>query len=122
MESKAYYRRQIEDRVRRLFSWRFYRGVWQLWWRGWCDCDTWNLDYTLAQMALPRLRLYKKEGHGHPANLTADQWCEILDEIEFALTQCADPEYECYLTPTAPAARVQNGLDLLGKHWLQLWN
>lgn len=54
--------------------------------RGYSDCDLWNLDYHLAKIILKRLKAFKKmERKGIPSTLNSfDEWNKILDKMIFS--------------------------------------
>ena len=73
--------------------------------------DTWALDYTIAEFALPRLKLYKEKTLAYPGTGEADtpeKWDAILDKIMFSFElilnedtwEIGDPEYDylCYIS------------------------
>ena len=41
--------------------------------RGWADCDTWNLDYHLAELLAGTLKHLSEVSHGYPANFSRGQ-------------------------------------------------
>jgi len=49
--------------------------------RGWSDEDTWGLDYHLAPVIRDSVTFLRNNHHGHPADLTDQQWIETLSEI-----------------------------------------
>lgn len=52
--------------------------------------DTWSLDHTLAVIILPGLKQLKATQHGHPCDVSEDQWAEILDKMIFAFDEIAN--------------------------------
>ena len=53
--------------------------------------DTWSMDHTLAMIIHPKLVQLKATQHGHPSNLTEQEWDQILDEMIWAFEQkCRD--------------------------------
>ena len=53
--------------------------------------DTWSMDHTLAMIIHPMLVQLKATTHGHPSNLTEQEWDQILDEMIWAFEQkCRD--------------------------------
>ncbi len=46
--------------------------------------DTYSMDCTLAMIIHPMLVQLKATQHGHPSNLTEQEWDEILDEMIWA--------------------------------------
>jgi hypothetical protein len=103
------------------------RGL-RLWWqrrtRGWSDDETWNLEHTAAKWLLPRLKRFKELNIAHPVELTADDWDDILDKIIFSLEHvgCEDSWWGDLDDWTQEKQdRIQEGLTLLGKWWMDLW-
>jgi hypothetical protein len=95
--------------------------------------DTWSMDSTLSLLIHPMLVQLKATQHGHPANMTEQEWNEILDEMIWAFEQkCRDEwesdyyEYEDDNTERAGAKahqeRMSNGFRLFGKYYENLWD
>ena len=101
--------------------------------------DTWSLDHTLALIILPALKQYKEDTNGHPCGLAPDptqtrvdgcgncgceqKWNEILDKMIWSFEQVVDDDIVGY-TPEEYKKyneRVQEGLELFGKHYRALW-
>jgi hypothetical protein len=98
-----------------------YHGNIKRWWqrrtRGWDDSDTWNLDYTLATMILPRLKRFKELNNGYPHGLTPEKWDEMLDQMIYGMEQIIENDNE-----TKPIdKRALEGLELFGKYFRHLW-
>jgi len=51
------------------------------------DYDVWSMDSTLAHIIVPMLKKLKETQHGHPSNLTEEEWDEKLDEMIWAFEQ-----------------------------------
>ena len=107
------------------------------------DYDTWSMDHTLAHIVLPMLVQLKLTQHGHPANLTEQEWDDILDEMIWAFEQkCRDDWEGDYYTydddpegmfglklvwedregHQAHQERMTNGFSLFGKYYENLWD
>ena len=92
--------------------------------------DTWSMDHTLAHIVLPMLVQLKATQHGHPADLTEQEWDEILDEMIWAFKQkCRDDWMEDYdynkwdsEGVKAHQERMTNGFNLFGKYFESLWD
>jgi hypothetical protein len=105
--------------------------------------DTWSMDSTLSLLIHPMLVQLKATQHGHPANMTEQEWNEILDEMIWAFEQkCRDDwesdyyEYEDDNTERfgmklvwedragakAHQERMSNGFRLFGKYYENLWD
>ena len=92
--------------------------------------DTWSMDDTLAPIILPMLVQLKETTHGHPADLTEQEWDEILDKMIWAFEQkCRDDWMEDYdynkwdrEASKAHQERMSNGFRLFGKYYENLWD
>ena len=92
--------------------------------------DTWSMDCTLAMIIHPMLVQLKATQHGHPSNLTEQEWDEILDEMIWAFEQkCRDDWMEDYdynkwdsEGVKAHQERMTNGFRLFGTHYENLWD
>ncbi len=82
--------------------------------RGWDDSETWSLDVEIAKWALPRLKRFREIDSGHPADLTEEEWGDILDSIISAL-ECAVNEDVFY------SAESLRGFKLFGEYFSHLW-
>lgn len=68
----------LKDKLRDL-KWWFQKKR-----RGWSDKEIWNLDNTIVEWLVPRLKEFKKITQGYPGNLESfEQWQDILDEMIF---------------------------------------
>lgn len=55
--------------------------------RGFDDTECWNLDNTIAQFVLPRLKHFKENTNGYPGTdeiPTFEKWNEVLDKMIYA--------------------------------------
>ena len=92
--------------------------------------DTWSMDHTLAPIILPMLIQLKATQHGHPADLTEQEWDDILDEMIWAFEQkCRDDWMEDYdynkwdrEGAKAHQERMSNGFRLFGRYYENLWD
>jgi hypothetical protein len=114
----------------------YLRRFWQRRTKGWDESDVWSLDYTISKFALPRLKLLKEKTHGYPCELNnMEEWYAILDKIIFSMDYIAN-EREWKYYPSEEngieegdysklkevEAKVQEGLDLFGKYYRNLWD
>ena len=97
--------------------------------------DTWNLDYTLAQIiypALVRLKEFKKgipsvNESDLPENLKSDNpfdpknWEWVLDEMIFAFKCISEDNTGGWDWPKSDRDRIYNGLRLFGVYYTALW-
>lgn len=55
--------------------------------------DCWNLDVTIADFIIPRLKKFKKDTNGYPATLSSfEEWQNILDKIITAFEYVAETD------------------------------
>jgi hypothetical protein len=118
--------------------------------RGYADCDLWNLDLTMSQFIYPRLKAFrdkyaKDSSYEKPKVLTAEEfsvlpkdkwgnylieayssqeWLEILDKMLLAFER-VNKQFD-YKDPSngteEERLRIEEGLQLFAKHFQQLWD
>ena len=115
-----------------LFRW-YVKFPWQKLTRGFSDDEIWNLELTIANFILPRIKKYRENNIGTPVKLSLDpralndadweelnkKWLEILDKIILALELTikngediiSKEEYE----------KMTEGYMLLGEWLPELW-
>lgn len=98
--------------------WRLIRFWWQRRTRGWDDSETWNLDVTVAEFVLPRLRRFKEVAITLPLEMSEAEWAEELDCMIAAFEFVAS---DSNFTFTPWDESVQRGLELFGKRFIHLW-
>lgn len=91
--------------------------AWQMVTTGICNQELWNLDCTIAEYVLPRLKKFKEYGHGYPAQLEENEWNIILDKMILSFQLVVDEEDD-----TNPSGYVSEGLELFGKWFTYLWD
>jgi hypothetical protein len=79
--------------------------------------ECWALDSVIARFALPRLRHLRTIAHGHPVDVTWDQWFAIIHEIEWFLEWHIDSDSLTY-----DRARYERAGQLFGKYFGNLWD
>jgi len=95
--------------------------------RGYSDRDLWDLSCYLSDMLSRALSDLKKNKHGYPPELTEKKWDRILTDMQSGfLAQLAlmdintvtdSKEYTKELT-----AKMNKGLKLFAKHYMDLWD
>ena len=94
--------------------------------RGFDDGELWNLDYTIAEFVLPRLKEFKRINPCCPYGLKEREWNSILhkmiwsfqqkyDDIEFAPKELTEAQKKLWYK------RYSEGFKLFGKYFGQLW-
>ena len=85
--------------------------------------DCWDAQHTLSLIILPLLIEFKEKTNGYPIDLTEKGWNDILDKMIFSFTEVL--EDRMWKIPTEELkeynTKVQEGLDLFGKHFRSLW-
>jgi hypothetical protein len=84
--------------------------------RGWDDSDCWNLDETIAEFVLPRLKKFKENPFGCPSTLTEKEWDTILGKMVHAF----EKSLSFHLTKEEDE-EVQEGLNLFAEYFFSLW-
>lgn len=92
--------------LRRVLPFSWYREYW------------WNLDTEFCRWIVPELRKMQAGAHGHPADLTYEEWLAVLGEMAdgFALQADYDDLTE------ENRAKIQRAFDLLAKYHWSLWD
>ena len=68
---------ETDEDPERLEKWKSQRDE-----RGFDDTELWNLDLTIANFILPRLKVFREQTNGYPSKFKAmEEWTKILDEI-----------------------------------------
>lgn len=102
---------------------------------GFDDTELYNLDVTIAQFVLPRLKRFKELSKAYPGYLTEDEWSDILDKIIFAFEitiDCVEYTGVCAELENLPFkefkekwkeydAKRTEGLKLFAEHYNNLW-
>jgi hypothetical protein len=55
--------------------------------RGWADCDTWDMDFWFIEVMKPMLQHLRDTHMGHPGDLTEEAWNVVLDRMIFLLAE-----------------------------------
>ena len=78
-----------------------------------------DLDYTIAEFVVPRLKLFKKEVDCHPQEFNSlEEWKNVLDKMIKAFDNM-----EIFYSPSDKDLKnaVEEGLNLFRKHYHDLW-
>lgn len=96
-------------KIRYLFQWIK---------NGFPDSDIWNLDWSIAEYTLPRLKRLKEVQHGFPGDLeTIEEWDEILDKIIITFDRIVKEDVN-----VEHEKEITEGLDLFRKYYFSLWD
>jgi hypothetical protein len=95
---------------------------WQKLTRGYSDEELWNLDETICEWILPRLKAFKEKTFGYPPDLNSPkEWDELLDKMILA--------FELHISdvPNSPeqarkeGEQIEEGMKLFCKYFRNLW-
>ncbi len=107
--------------------------------------DTWSMDITLAQIILPMLKQLKATKHGVPGDFVWDEkkqcekpfkqaekaWDKVMDKMIWSFEQLLDEDNDepFHMGGTFNVKgyqkhqkKIQEGLDLFGKYYRNLWD
>jgi len=109
----------------KLKYWLKYK--WQRLTKGFGDDEVWNLDVTIAEFILPRLKRLREIQHGFPACLDKDgedlgavEWDRRLDSMIEAFIIISN---ECYWDMDSEMNKVvKEGLNYFREHFFDLWD
>lgn len=110
-----------------LFNRRWWLFRWQKLTRGFSDADAWNLDHTIAEFVLPRLKVFRQRLFGFPGHsITEKEWEEILDKMIFSMQAIVDEWDFTKAEMTMEEQKkhwekIRDGLELFGKWFRDLW-
>lgn len=95
--------------------------------------ELWNLDITIIEWLLPRMKAFRKQTKGYPGDITWDEWMSILDKIITGLeaykaertwddSVSKEVNMECdNIFYAQRNAEFQEAMRLLAKHFKSLW-
>lgn len=100
------------------------RCFWQRGKQGFSYRDVWNLDTYLARVIRDSIGHLQDASHGHPDNLTAEEWDEVLTEIRDGMQAHLDIEQdpEKFDKRAVLVAKRDHAFFLLRNHFDSLWD
>jgi len=98
--------------------------------------DTWGLDHTLALIILPALKQFREHHHGSPMidecydvetgtindEKLHEAWDNIIDKMISSFEYILMEENSDGIYTREVNELIQEGLDLFGKHYRNLWD
>jgi len=70
--------------------------TYQIWTRGYCDCDSWALGDNIIKYTLPRLIALRNNFYSFPSNFSNEnEWEKILDKMIYSFTICNNIQENC---------------------------
>lgn len=88
--------------------------------RGYSDADLHNLDYFLAKRIIAPLKAFKSINRPTPRGFSPKEWESILDKMIYSLETIGEDSFMDQSKEKRNS--VQEGLELLGKHFHLLWS
>lgn len=98
--------------------------------RGFSDYDWWGFDSYLTFVILGGLKKFKKDANGYPADLTQEEWNDILDKMIAGFEASEAIKNLPFVSSTEQFEEAQSalivvrdeGMALFVKHYGQLWD
>jgi hypothetical protein len=90
----------------------------QRWEWGFDDRETWSLDYRIAIFVYPRLKRFNEVRAGYPASMSEEEWDTIIKKMLYSFRTIAEDDL---WGKDVDWNKMKEGLDLFGKHFLDLW-
>jgi hypothetical protein len=95
---------------------------WQKLTRGYSDEELWNLDSTICEWLLPRLKAFKERTNGYPPTLNSPkEWDTILEKIILALELHNSDLPDSPEQARIEGEQIKEGFELFGKYFCNLW-
>lgn len=90
--------------------------------RGFDDSETWSLDWSLAQLILPRLRRFRELNNGYPYGESEKTWNNKLDKMIAAFEYFANgKQWEVSKDTMGELYKHKQSLKLFAKYYDHLW-
>jgi hypothetical protein len=89
------------------------------------DNEVWNLDITLANYILPRLKRFKKVNvNSHPVDLSSlEEWHEIIDKMIWSFERIINDDWSYEINRIQEQKQqYELGMSLFGIYFLDLWD
>jgi len=87
--------------------------------RGFSDNEIWDLDITISEFVLPRLRAFKHNKSTYPAELSESKWNQILEDIIYFHESVVNKfDYE----KLYDKIRIKRGKYYFIKYYESLWD
>lgn len=88
--------------------------------RGYGENDLWSVNYALAKLTVEGCRYMRKHGHGHPMELTPEEWDAILLQMQEGFQLWIDEDG--WLRDDDQEAKFEHAMDLYAKWFSGLWD
>lgn len=88
--------------------------------RGWSDEDCWAVDDHLATIIAGMTKQLKETSHGHPDEMTDEQWVKILQTISEGFQVYTDSIYDGL--DETKIKKFDKAMELFTKYFSHLWD
>lgn len=89
--------------------------------RGWSEQDVWGLDWHLTQVIIGSVSHMREISHGHPTEITMEEWDQILKEIVDGM-EAALVALDKYDFDVDGKEKFDLAFTHLHKWWFSLWD
>ena len=93
--------------------------------QGFPDSDTWDLDRPMAKFIAPRLKRFKELNNGWPSAdfPEPEDWNKAIDKMIYSMEALIHDTLEGndWEWIAEEQNKIQEGLELFGKHFTALW-
>lgn len=94
---------------------------------GVCITETWNLDKTIAEFTIPRLKILKKHSISYPGNLKdSKEWKKVLKKMIWSFQYVLDDYGFEYIDNKEKSKRTyekfKKGMKLFADYYSNLWD
>ena len=83
--------------------------------------ELFNLDTTILEFTLPRLKKFKEKRCGYPCDLTDKKWDKVLGKMVWAIERHLGDDDISIIHGSKEAQKVEEGLALFFKYFFNLW-
>lgn len=114
--------------------WKLIKGPIKFWWqrkiRGFDDSELWDLDHTILEFCIPRIRALSKMTISYPVDVSFEDWQHYLEKMaramELELEYSGDffeetPDGE-YVENKQLKEEFEEGWELFKKYFFALWD
>jgi len=86
------------------------------------NSDLWGLHDTLAKIILPYLIAFKKINTNTYTGKSHKEWHKVIDKMIFAMKWIATDDKRIELPTDKQEKEIQEGCELFGKYFRDLWD
>lgn len=89
--------------------------------KGFDDSEIWNLDISLSDFLIPRLKRLRNIIQGYPPDFKSfEEWIFVLDEIIWMFETYSSKAYQDGFLKNQE--RMDKAKELFGKYWTYFWD